>query len=361
MPALLLLFASLLGQEEPAPAREKPVEIVGGPYLQNVTPTSAVLILRTGEESTWRATLLQDGKAIRESWSEGTRIHVLEWKDLSPGTTYSYRMESGDRRQEGTITTFPADATSEFLFAAYGDGRTQDKVHAEICRAIAREHPLFVLHSGDLVENGTSHKQWNTFFETASELLQAAPLYPALGNHERDAPEYFDLFRLPGNERWYSFDAGPVHFIVLDSNTRYRANEEQKAWLKKDLAESRSPFKIAVYHHPAFSSSIVKVRQRESDLMYRAWGALFEEGGLRLAIQGHNHNYQRAEKNGVTYVTSGGGGAPLYPVVAPLPETKAHKVDHHFLRFRVSPDRISAEAVGRDGTVFDAFALDRPR
>jgi hypothetical protein len=37
----------------------------------------------------------------------------------------------------------------------------------------------------------------------------------------------------------------------------------------------------------------------------------------RLVITGHDHNYQRYTKNGIQYVITGGGGAPLYPVADP--------------------------------------------
>ena len=33
--------------------------------------------------------------------------------------------------------------------------------------------------------------------------------------HELNSPLYFSLFALPGYERWYSFDSGPAHFVVL--------------------------------------------------------------------------------------------------------------------------------------------------
>ena len=38
----------------------------------------------------------------------------------------------------------------------------------------------------------------------------------------------------------------------------------------------------------------------------------FEEYGVNVVFQGHDHNYERLEKNGIIYITSGGGGAPLY-------------------------------------------------
>ena len=81
-----------------------------------------------------------------------------------------------------------------------------------------RSHPRS--RGGDLVENGTKSDQWDQFFKDAQPYLQTSVLWPSLGNHERNAGEYFDIFHLPGNEHWYSFDAGPCHFVILDSNGR---------------------------------------------------------------------------------------------------------------------------------------------
>jgi hypothetical protein len=72
-----------------------------------------------------------------------------------------------------------------------------------------------------------------------------------------------------------------------------------------------------------------------------------------MVFQGHNHNYQRAERNGVVYITTGGGGAPLYPIGTLTPETKFARVVNHYVRVRVSGNKISLEAVDLTGTVFD--------
>ena len=39
---------------------------------------------------------------------------------------------------------------------------------------------------------------------------------------------------------------------------------------------------------------------------------LFEGNGVQLVFAGHDHTYERTIINGITYVVSGGGGAPLY-------------------------------------------------
>ena len=103
----------------------------------------------------------------------------------------------------------------------------------------------------------------------------------------------------PGS--WYSqriTGPGPV----LDSN---RVDDpEQNRWLRRTLAEPQpaGTWTLAAMHHPAYSAGY-----HGSDLQVRdAWGPLFAQAGVRLALAGHDHDYQRSSpQQGVTYVVSG--------------------------------------------------------
>lgn len=337
---MILLFALLL-QDAPR-----------DPYLQQVTSTSVVVCWRTAEE-------VEGVVEYGETEALGTsakvpagRRHAVTLRGLKAATQYFFRAAE----KTGRFRTAP-EGDAAFEFVLYGDGRSNHKVHARVVEQIVRRSPHFVLHSGDLVENGLSEPQWTTFFQTAAPLLRIAPFYPALGNHELGAPAYFDNFVLPGNERWYSFNYGAAHFVVLDSNTRWRADEEQLEWLRKDLAATSKPWKFAVFHHPLYSTSLSESRLKDTEAMARLWEPIFEKGGLTAALAGHNHNYQRAEKNGILYITSGGGGAPLYPVGREHPETKFQKSAYHFVRFAVEARKVEAEVIDVDGNVLERFSL----
>ncbi len=340
------LFLALLLQDAPPTPRD--------PYLQNVTATSVVVCWRTKEEIEGAVEFGEKPSLGRAAKGQKGRIHAVEIRDLKPGTVYHFRV--------GTITgrfrTAP-EGDAALRFVLYGDGRSGHAIHAKIAEAIAKETPDLVLHSGDLVENGLSSGQWENFFKTASPFLRTAPFYSALGNHERNSPAYFDNFVLPGNERWYSFDYGAAHFVVLDSNSGWRSNEQQLEWLRKDLAGAGPRWRFAVFHHPMYSTSKVEGRVKDTAAMAKLWGPIFEQGKLTAALGGHNHNYQRAEKNGVTYLTSGGGGAPLYPLGPELPETKFQQAAYHYVRFTVESKRAVAEAVDLEGKVLDRFTLSR--
>jgi len=75
--------------------------------------------------------------------------------------------------------------------------------------------PDFILHSGDMVENGNNSAQWPVFFGIEKELLRQAAFFPALGNHERNA-RYFEAIFQEGVS-YHSFDWGNSHITVINS------------------------------------------------------------------------------------------------------------------------------------------------
>jgi len=57
----------------------------------------------------------------------------------------------------------------------------------------------------------------------------------------------------PGGLYW-SFDYGPIHFVMLDAYTSYGAGSPQYNWLKADLAASTKTWKIIAIHEPGWSA-----------------------------------------------------------------------------------------------------------
>lgn len=208
--------------------------------------------------------------------------------------------------------------------------------------------------------------------------LGSRPVFPAIGNHDDEvasAAPYRDVFVLPRNaanaaypdhvERYYSFDYGPAHFVVLDTELAFRDSlrrQEQVSWLVDDLMRTSQPWKIAVFHRPPFNSGTV----HGSDLEVRSvFAPIFEAHGVSLVLSGHEHDYERtipwretSSGSPVTYVVTGGGGAPLYAAGSST-WTAFSRSAHHFVRGSVSTCTVTLEAVGLSGTVFDSTTLDR--
>src|SRR6185503_4648477 len=135
----------------------------------------------------------------------------------------------------------------------------------------------FAIHLGDIVYGNSSgtgaathqgYQSW--FFNVYKDWLRSHAVFPVIGNHDNataDAQAYRDVFVLPEQgasaafpdhaERFYSFDYGPVHVVVLDTETAFLdpvRRQAQLDWLTADLQSTTQPWKVAAFHRPPFSS-----------------------------------------------------------------------------------------------------------
>src|SRR6185436_2948242 len=119
------------------------------------------------------------------------------------------------------------------------------------------------------------------------------------------------------------FDYGPVHFVSLDTETAFldpARRQAQIAWLQADLAATTREWKVFFFHRPPYSTGA----EHGSDLTIRnTFGPIFEQYGVQLVLNGHDHDYERTvpirtsadpSLQAVTYIVTGGGGAPPYSV-----------------------------------------------
>ncbi|MFV2081354.1 MAG: metallophosphoesterase [bacterium] len=212
----------------------------------------------------------------------------------------------------------------------YGDSRTGHSAHAWIMEGIATIKPSAVFHTGDLVGNGNDPDDWKTFNRIASKLPPGTPIYPALGNHEKESPLYFNNFTLPGNERWYSVEISGIHLAILDTGTDLSPGSTQYQWLENDLSTIGPGinFIAVVFHYPPYSTG--KHGEDEKGLRSKIV-PLFEQYGVDLVFNGHDHNYERLLINGVQYIVTGGGGAPLRSQARTSPGSLIYKKVHHFV------------------------------
>jgi hypothetical protein len=89
-----------------------------------------------------------------------------------------------------------------------------------------------------------------------------------------------------------------------------------------------------------------------------ALGPLLEKYHVSAGFFGHDHNYQHYLKNGIHYVTTGGGGAPLYDVDTP-PAGITQKVAsiENFVTVSVNKDIAHVKAIAIDGKTLDEFDI----
>jgi tartrate-resistant acid phosphatase type 5 len=131
--------------------------------------------------------------------------------------------------------------------------------------------------------------------------------FPSPGHVDWDtemlAP-YLEYFTLPGNERYYDFTWGPVHFFLLDTDTREpdgaREGSKQARWLETALAASKAPWKLVYSHHGPYTS------HTHGDIKRMRWP--FAKWGADAVLSGFYHVYERLEVDGIPYFIVGLGG-----------------------------------------------------
>jgi len=332
------------------------VILIRRPYLQSVTAHSIIVAWETDKPGLG-AVVYGETDAYGSRVADptlGTR-HAVTLTDLVPYTLYHYRVErmGAPLSEDATFRTAAGPDQTRFTFVVFGDTRTQHQRHQTVVERLLVLEPDFVIHTGDLVGDGRLAREWERFFEIERELMAHVPTFLVLGNHERDNPRYFDLFYLPGNERWYTFDYGNARFVCLqvDGNADFGPGSEQYVWLEETLAANTQPWLFVVFHVPAYTS----VRVGLEDAVRQALSPLFEQHGVDVVFNGHSHNYERNEVNGITYVVTGGGGAPLYAMQEREPTQAAFALAYHVVLVEIDGDQLKATAISSEGEVLDEF------
>lgn len=291
------------------------------------------------------------------------RDYYVQRADLSglePGTVYCYQLigPGGPHTERAPLATAPAPGSEDPIeLVVLGDSGSGNAAQKAIAQRL-EEHPFeLMIFLGDIAyTDGTPAELEAHFFEIYDPFLRFVPAYAVLGNHEyrtADGRYFVRDFVLPGNERYYSFDWGDVHFVALDTN---RITGEQAAWLERDLAASDSRWTVAFGHHPPYSNAWRGPNRR----FRRILAPILERHGVDLVLSGHEHHYERFAPRGNThYLVSGGGGGRLTKVGSG-PSTVARAAVHHFLAITIDAERITVRAIDIEGRVFDELAIEKP-
>ena len=244
--------------------------------------------------------------------------------------------------------------TSLSRFVIYGDTRTHHDVHRRVVLAAIEQHPDFIVQTGDLVANSNKADQWATFDRIIAPVREKRiSYYPARGNHDVGKESKFSE-EIPAplrsaNAYYYRFDVQNLRFLALDTESDLSTKSDQYHWLEQQLKDARSEnkFVIPFFHEAIFSVGSRHGSNRKLQLVLHP---LFRKYGVKLVFQGHDHLYYRTTRDGIVYVVTGGGGAPLYGIVtSELQRGDVAQRTHHFCVADLFPDeiRITVYAVAR--------------
>jgi hypothetical protein len=328
--------------------------ITTGPYLQDVSEHGFTVVFDTDAPVKAKVT----ARGLEAKDTEGTH-HEARFGVPQTDQRYPYDVVvDGKSVAHGEAHTLPAHGA--YSFVVYGDTRQGGDAAGQLVQRIVAEQPDFVVHTGDFVRKGDDEDAWRTSFAEQAPLLSSLPFFPVLGNHEvwgdvggQYAQKFFAALRGP---RYYAFRLKNAMFIVLDGNA---PGEAQTAWLHERLEEgSRTTHTFVFVHQPPFSLG----DHCGSAPAQAEWVRLFEHYRVRAVFAGHDHAYERMERNGVKYFVTGGGGAPLYDEQACADYDRAakrvYKAAYHYLRVRVRGDEVEVAALPLDGgAVMDGLVL----
>ena len=254
-------------------------------------------------------------------------------------------------------------------FAVIGDYGQAGPEEARVAALVTRWRPDFVITLGDnnypAGEAATIDANIGQYFHAFIAPYAGAygagadrnRFFPNLGNHDLvtdgGAP-YLDYFVLPGNERYYDVGWGNVHLFALDSDPSepdgVTADSVQGAWLESRLKGAPERFRIVYMHHPPYSSG------PHGSNGYMQWP--FREWGADLILSGHDHDYERLEVDGETYVVCGLGGADEYTFGDPQAGSMVRYMNQHGAGLvEIGADLLHFRFQAVNGAVIDDLCL----
>jgi hypothetical protein len=206
-----------------------------------------------------------------------------------------------------------AKTPTAIRFAVIGDAGTADEHQLAVARQMQAEYERkpfpFVITVGDNTYQGCKNRLKDVFEIPYNALLsRGVKFYATLGNHDEDCAEEqiaYPLFNMNG-KRYYTFKpAGDlVEFFAIDTTLVVNGKApEQFDWLERVLRESKAVWKIAFFHHPAFSPA--KMHGDDKDIALRIV-PLLERYSVRVVLTGHDHILAKLlTRNGVDYFVCG--------------------------------------------------------
>ena len=276
---------------------------------------------------------------------------------------------------DGPVSASPADCTGVTRFAVIGDYGDAGQSEEAVATLVDSWDVDYIVTVGD---NNYPYGEANTIDANIGQYYHAyiSPywgdygpgatrnrFFPALGNHDWDLGHiqpYIDYFTLPGNERYYDFQEGPVHNFVLDSDPKEpdgrRRDSEQAGWLEDRLEEADAPWKLVFLHHPPYASSLERGSDEEMRWPFARWGA-------SAVIAGHDHLYERLSKNGIPYFVNGLGGRegginPIHRFLVPIKGSKVRYNQDYGAMLVTAEDRcINFSFFNDGGRLIDSITM----
>lgn len=317
--------------------------------------------------------------------SDRRSMYVAALKDLAPGTVYHF-MTNDEESGPSAVRKFRTlpGGTAPLRIINGGDMGAGESVRPLLALA-GKENPDFAIIGGDLFyENGLLAardiidmwmKDWNELVVTTDGRM--VPIVTAIGNHETNryntediglrAPWYMSLFGRQAADIYYTrkFGDNLVVYFLDSGHLRPHAGA-QTEWLAAEMAAHQNvKYKMAAYHVPLYPSH--RPYDGEASALGRVhWGPLFDQFGLTVGLEHHDHTLKRSKpirngqvaEQGTVYIGDGCfGRAPRE--IDPQPRWYNHIEASvpHFWVIDVAETGLKFRAVDAQGAARDEFTL----
>ena len=296
---------------------------------------------------------------------------------VAPSSTVGQTQKTPISPSSATLTPAPADtaiptataAPQAVRFAVIGDFGEGNQGEKDVSELVKSWQPDFVITTGDdnypegAAETIDLHigQYYHEFIYPYHGVYGPGAdqnrFFPTLGNHDwmtANAQPYLDYFELPGNERYYDFVWGEVHFFALDADSNEPDGVSklslQAHWLQERLASSTSIWKVVFFHQPPYSSGY----HGSTDWM--RWP--FAEWGASVVFSGHDHTYERLVEDGIPYFVDGLGGGPIYWFTGSIAGSQVqYNQDYGAMLVVADNQQMTFQFINRKGKVIDTYQI----
>jgi len=391
-------------------------QITRYPYIQSTTTNSTIIAWKTtnGVLGIVKYGIDSNNLVFSKTETSTTTNHALLLDNLTENTKYYYAIYSGLTLETSEFFYTAKDSThNEFSFLHYGDCGYNSAIQHQVGDLMEADSAEFAVVCGDIDQGGAPHytpsgggdNYDDIFFDVYndgvnSKMLSQECHYTSIGNHDyyaNNGAEYDSAFYLPHNneedsERYYSFNWGDAKFICLDVITPYdpfptppyndalpnelwwtdfRAGTPQYEFLEEELKCNDKKWVFVYFHEgpwtnywgddyslwPSLGGDYYNF---DGNIMVRdELVPLFEQYNVDFVLNGHSHLYERGEKNGVTYVTSGSAGdhdpAGASDQYATHPEILISILENAYVKFNVNNNNVLLEVINKDSIIIDTF------
>jgi acid phosphatase type 7 len=234
---------------------------------------------------------------------------------LESNTLYSYRVGyDGNWSEVGTFTTAPA-AGDPYSFLYIADTQANNDMYFSVSEKTVKTaksmfpNMQFCIMTGDLVETSgstNSEWEWEQWFERMQPVWKDMPIAPVCGNHDksvnRNITNHFntektqfdwDMSTSPGSV--YSFMYGDALFIAASTEDYSKTGylDSLKNYIREAVSlHPEARWKIVFYHKAVLTGSNSHQSDSDAKTVRTALVPVFDELGIDLALQGHDHIYE---------------------------------------------------------------------